>query len=353
MDEVLSQPEIDRLIAEWQKARAGAARSGLAGLAARGQPGKLQDLVDPAEPGAPAGRGTVQKYDFRRPYQLTRDQVRLLRRVCEDFTRNWSSMLSARLRLDISLNLSTIQLISYYEYLRLLPNPTVITTLQINATGPAGKVSTSCFCQIGVGMALVSFARLCGGRPQASTSSRELTELERRVLQQQLFGPLTEALRDAWRGMAVLEVRVSSLETNPYFLSTGAEQDMLAVATFEGVLGPHRDFFSLAIPYPALVTLAPDASRELNRRQAASEAERARLRAHLGRLPVRVDVYLGRTTLTVGELLSLQPGDLLLLPVEEGSDVQIAVGQETLFWARLGRKGRRVAVQILRPVASQ
>jgi flagellar motor switch protein FliM len=344
VDDVLSQSEIDQLIAERKRARSGRKeiRSGLmeAGVGV---------LDEPAEPGASAGRGTVLKYDFRRPHQLTRDQVRLLRRVYEDFTREWSSMLSARLRLDISLNLSTIQLISYYEYLKLLPNPTVISTLQINAAGPAGKISTSCFCQVGVGMALVTFARLCGGRPQTAGSSRELTELERRVLQNQFFEPLGEALRDAWRGMAVLEVKTAGLETNPYFLSVGSEQDMLAVATFEGVLGPHRDFFSLAIPYPSLVTLAPDASRELNRRQAGSQGERARVRAHLGRLPVQVDVYLGRTTLTVGELLSLQADDLLLLPAQEGSAAEVVVGQESLFWARPGRRGKQVAVEILRP----
>lgn len=330
MDEILSQAEIDRLVLARQKSKEPAGPES--------EPG-VENL-------AREGARRIERFDFRAPRQLTRDQIRLLRKVYEDFARKWRNVISVRLRFDVSLNLTGLQLISQYEYMRSLPNPTIVSTLQLSAASLPEKVVATCFCQMSVELALVAYIRLCGGRPQEGREAREPTELERRVLQRQFFTPMVEALREAWRGIVPLDVRPAGLETNPFFLSTGSDQELLVVATFEGLFGDYRDGFSLALPYGALVALAPDATRELNRNQGGNPAERVRLRAHLGRTPIRVEAFLGRTHLTVGEMMALSPGDLLLLPVAVGEPAEVVVGGQLLFRAKPGSAGGKLALLI-------
>src|SRR5882672_7540166 len=99
-DRVLSQEEIDSVF--------------------RNEPGALED-DDPAR--------RAQPYDFRRPDRIAKDQLRAIHMLHENFARSLASSLSAYLRAYVTVNLVSVEQISFREFIQCLPSPTCIVSL--------------------------------------------------------------------------------------------------------------------------------------------------------------------------------------------------------------------------------
>ena len=97
MDEILSQQEIDELI--------------------RQATGAIQEEEE--QPG-------VVAYDFKRPHRFSKERVRALQRIHEQFARELSGMISAKLRTRVELNVASIEQLTFGEFIRSVPNPSVI-----------------------------------------------------------------------------------------------------------------------------------------------------------------------------------------------------------------------------------
>jgi flagellar motor switch protein FliM len=67
----------------------------------------------------------------------------------------------------------------------------------------------------------------------------------------------------------------------------------------------------------------------------------------LDEIPLDLRVELGRTTLSVADLLRLVPGDVLTLSRRADEPLPVHAGDRLLFDARPGASGRHVALQIL------
>src|ERR1035441_7927316 len=66
------------------------------------------------------------KFDFRRPGRIPKSQVRAIHLLHDTFVRNLVSSLSAYLRSYLTVNLVSVEQLSYAEFLDGLPSPTCI-----------------------------------------------------------------------------------------------------------------------------------------------------------------------------------------------------------------------------------
>ena len=66
------------------------------------------------------------KFDFRRPDRIPKSQVRAIHLLHDTFVRNLVSSLSAYLRSYLTVNLVSVEQLSYAEFLDGLPSPTCI-----------------------------------------------------------------------------------------------------------------------------------------------------------------------------------------------------------------------------------
>src|SRR5712692_6310854 len=71
------------------------------------------------------------KFDFRRPDRIPKSQVRAIHLLHDTFVRNLVSSLSAYLRSYLTVNLVSVEQLSYAEFLEGLPSPTCIVSLRL------------------------------------------------------------------------------------------------------------------------------------------------------------------------------------------------------------------------------
>src|SRR5262245_30094049 len=117
-EEVLSQAEVESLLSAME---AHTARSA------------TPELESPAVVGARPGariREKVIPYDFKRPERVGKDQMRALQSLHEGFGRNFSAALSALLRSIVEVRLTSVDQLTYGEFVFSLENPTCFNLLR-------------------------------------------------------------------------------------------------------------------------------------------------------------------------------------------------------------------------------
>ena len=90
---------------------------------------------------------------------------------------------------------------------------------------------------------------------------------------------------------------------------------------------------------PALVSAPQDS--------ALAAEQQAQLDALLGRVPVELQAFWGRTRLLVREFIGLQPGDVITLQRMVGEDLELRIAGGSELRGQPGLVGRKLAIQIM------
>lgn len=164
MGDILSQDEIDALLAS---VGAGAAPAPAAAPVATA-PAPWQDR--------PKDERKVSLYDFRRPDRVSKDQMRVLQNLHENFARVLSTTLTSYLRTLVEVDLVSVDQLTYNEFVMSVTNPSCIYVYQMEPlTGKA-------IFEINPSLVFFMIDRLFGGPGKAMQYNRELTDIERTVM---------------------------------------------------------------------------------------------------------------------------------------------------------------------------
>jgi len=300
----------------------------------------------------PAGRGglaptdrEVVIYDFKRPESVSKDQMRALHAIHESFARNFGASLSAFLRTMVETRVATTEQLTYSEFIQSLPSPTCFNVL--SAPQLAGQLCM----EISPLIVFPIVDRLLGGtNSDIFIPQRPLTSIELR-LTDRIIDRALKNLSEAWQDLVKVEFEVAATESNPHLVQMVAPNEVVVVIGFEIKVGARAGTMSLCIPFnviePVIGKLANQNWLAYNR--AAGSKDQQRLVAqNLNRAAIEARVYLGETRLTVGDLLSLAPGDIVKLDKLAGQDFVMQVRGRNKFAGRLGQLRGNRALQITR-----
>ena len=73
----------------------------------------------------------VKVYDFKRALRFSKDQIRSLTRIHENFARLVTTFFSAQLRTYVQITVASTDQIPYEEFIRSIPNMTLINVFEV------------------------------------------------------------------------------------------------------------------------------------------------------------------------------------------------------------------------------
>src|SRR5437764_11683483 len=234
-DEVLSQAEVENLLSAME---AHSARSG--GTA---------EIEAPVLAGARSGprvREKVVPYDFKRPERVGKDQMRALQSLHEGFGRNFSAALSALLRSIVEVKLTSVDQLTYGEFVFSLENPTCFNLLR------AEPLEGNLILDINPSILYPIIDRLLGGgKDSGPVSRRPLTEIELRLVSR-ITNLFLEQLRHAWENVVDLTLSVERVESNPQLVQIVPPNEVVVLVSFELTLGEIRGMMNFCIPFNSI-----------------------------------------------------------------------------------------------------
>jgi flagellar motor switch protein FliM len=288
---------------------------------------------------------TVGLFDFRRPDKFSRDHVRSLRTAHEVLARDLGRSLSQRLRCLVTLEALAVDQITYEDYVRSLPDPSVLAILGMDPLpGPAVMEMS-----VQIGRSLVD--RLLGGSG-APALMRRPTSVEAALLHE-LMEQAIQPLTDAMSPFEAVTPELQRLEFSPQFAQVIAPTDMVLVLTYQMSLVTDMRVdgsFSLCYPYPTLEPAMGSMEQKLWGEPGSSNSPEDESRPFGDLLPdldTPLSVRLKPSPVPACELAALQPGNVVRLNHKVHEPAIVEVGDAAVLRGHLGQQGRRFVVQIV------
>lgn len=320
MAEVLSQAEIDALLTALSS-------------------GKLNPDDFPKE----EEKQKVKYYDFRSPQKFSKDVIRTLELIHENYARIISNHLSAQVRTNVKIDIISIQQITYDEFIHSLPNPTILMKFRLP------PLKGSILFEMSPHFIFQIIDILLGGSGSGKYKVREFTDIDKNIILQVTKGLIT-SLKLAWDEILEVEVEVEGLETNPAFNQTLAPNEPVVLITFSCEIGKDSTFINICIPYlsieKVLDSLVMNYSFQQNDEEAMKEYKE-KITHRLNIIDVNMTAILGTTSITVDDFLRLTTGDVITLQEKSTNAIKVFVEDIISFEGTPGVIGKNIGIQIL------
>ena len=292
----------------------------------------------------------IKLYDFKRPDKFSKDQIRTLYMLHENFARLLNTYLSAHLRTMVQVSVASVDQLTYEEFIRSMPNPSVISVFEMR------PLSGNALMEINPSIVFSIIDRLFGGVGTPPAKPRELTDIEQSIVAR-LVNKALESLSEAWRQVVNIEPRLEVIESNPQFTQIVPPNDMVVIITLQTRIAQTEGFINLCIPYLVLEPIMPKLTTSFwvasSIARAGSKTNVTQMQKKLERTLVPLMVELGKINVTVGEMLDLTVGDVIRLDSKVNEELPIIIGQHQKFKCKPGSSNNRIAVQITKIVAEE
>ncbi|MDR0381813.1 MAG: flagellar motor switch protein FliM [Oscillospiraceae bacterium] len=289
----------------------------------------------------------IKPYDFRTAGRFSKEQIRTLTLIYENFARLFTTYLSGTLRAICQVDILGVEELKFQEFVNALPDPVILAILsQQPFDGPA-------LLEISPDVAYALINRLLGGGGNGSSGhaegSRNFTEIEI-VLLERIVRQFIRLFGEAWEKVIAVDVSLERIETSAQFAQIVALGETVAVITLNVQIGEAEGLVNICLPYLALEPVAKQLNTKLlfqidtERRVLTPMGNDIRQRIAHTRLPVTAEF--NTTPASVRDILTLQEGDVIQLDHKVGEALVVKIGHLAKFHAAMGVRDRKYAVMI-------
>jgi flagellar motor switch protein FliM len=284
---------------------------------------------------------SLSLYDFRRPDRVSKDQMRTLQNLHESYARQFSTTLTNFLRTFVEIELVSVDQLTYSEFVMSISNPSCIYVFKMD------PLEGSAIIEINPALVFFIIDRLFGGQGRPSEQNRELTLIEQNVIHRIVERSLND-LKDVWEHIGVFSPKIDAYETNPQFIQIAPPGETVILVSLEVRMQNASGLMSICFPYMLLESVINNLSGEswMSSQSTATTETRTILEGEVGDVELTLSTVIGKTTLTIHDLLQLQRGDVLCLDKAYDSDLIVQIEGKTKMAGRSGLIGRKKAVKI-------
>ncbi|MCM3566985.1 flagellar motor switch protein FliM [Neobacillus mesonae] len=288
----------------------------------------------------------VKVYDFKHAMRYSKEQLRSITRIHENFTRLLTSNLSAQLRTFIQIEIDLVEQVNYQEFIASIPSKTILNIFDVKPAN--GKM----VMEINPQVAYAVLERLLGGQGDPTERDGGLTEIES-VLLQKVFSRAFNMYESAWENIENIKVQWEAMESNPQFMQIASPNETVIVIAMRTTIGEITGRMTLCIPHLIVEPILPKLTAHQWFSTMAKTKEPKQhelLKKNLENVHVPMIAELGRGRLPVSDLLNLQIGDVI--GIDTGK-IQVKVDQLTRFLGNPGLLNGHYAVQIDEVIRSE
>jgi flagellar motor switch protein FliM len=320
MAEVLSQGEIDALLSALSS-------------------GELRPEELPKED----EKQKIKPYDFRSPQKFSKEHIRTLELIHDNYARIISNYLTAQVRSTVKVKIESVEQITYEEFIHSVPNPTILTVFKMP------PLNGSILFETNPQFVFQIIDVLLGGNGGGKYKMREFTDIDKNIIRHVNKG-LIGNMKLAWEDVMSVEPEIEGLETNPALNQTMAPTEPVALITFSVEMNKSNTFINICIPYlsieKVLDKLIVQYWFQENNEELLNES-REKLKTRLNVVKVSLTSILGSTNITVDDFLKLTIGDVITLDNKSSSPIKLLVEDKTYYHTQPGTVGKNLGIQIL------
>jgi len=285
----------------------------------------------------------VKVYDFKRALRFSKDQIRSLTRIHENFARLLTTFFSAQLRTYVQINVASVDQIPFEEFVRSIPNMTLINIFEVP------PLDGNILMEINPNIAYSMMDRLLGGTGSSYNNVDNLTEIEQKIMMN-LFERSFDNLREAWDNIAEIDPMLVELEVNPQFLQMISPNETVIVISLNTIIGETTGMINICIPHVVLEPIIQNLSVQYwmqSNVKATSPEQTKLLENKVKQAEIDIIAELGSASITIEDFLYMNIGDVIQLDKKIEDPLLLKVGNLPKFTVQPGKLNKKMAVQIM------
>src|SRR5690606_23681972 len=288
----------------------------------------------------------VKVYDFKRALRFSKDQIRNLTRIYDNYARLLTTYFSSQLRTYINISVASVDQIPYEEYIRSVPHMTILNVIEIPPL--EGRMIMEVHPNLGYTM----LDRILGGKGTNYNKIDNLTEIEMKLMKN-LFDRTLDYLQEAWSSLIEIDPILLEIEVNPQFLHVVSPNETVVVISMNATVGETRGMINICIPHVLLEPVIPKLSAHYwmeDMDKVINPEEAVLLEKKIKEAKLEIIAELGSSNISVADFLSLSLGDVIELNANINAPMVVKIGNKPKFLGQAGTKNKRMAVQILEEI---
>ena len=318
MGDVLSQSEIDNLLAALSSGE-----------------------ID-AEEFKDKGEVQVKNYNFARPSKFSKEHLRTLEIIFEHYSRLLATNLPAYLRKNVSVEVINAEAQAFQEFTNALSNPVLLGVIDFS------PLEGNVIIELAENLGFAIIDRMLGGNGDALEKPREFTQIEQSIIER-IFTIITNLLVEPWNNVVQLEPRLVRIETNSQFAQIISPSEMASIVTMNIKIGEVEGMMNVCLPYDVLEKVIDKLNTKYwysTMKTSCDEefTEVIQIAIEKARIPVKV--VLGRSVVSVNDLVNMQKGDIIKLDSKVSDELEVYVGNIKKFTALPGESSNAYAVKV-------
>ncbi|MGG1551147.1 MULTISPECIES: flagellar motor switch protein FliM [Paenibacillus] len=284
----------------------------------------------------------VRAYDFKRAVRFSKDHIRSLTRIHENFARYLTTYFSAQLRTFVQISVVQVEQLPYDEFIRSIPKMTILNIFE------AEPLEGRMVLEVHPNVAFAMLDRLLGGAGTTPTKINALTEIET-IVMERIFSRAFDSLQEAWKTVIDIQPRLEALETNPQFMQIVSPNETIALISLSTKIGDTTGMINLCIPHVVIEPIMPRLSVHhwfvsQKKTRAPEEVEALQSRLEKTKLPLIAE--LGTSEISIRDFLGLTAGDVIPLQKSVEDPLQVKIGEKLKYLGSPGTVKGKMAVQI-------
>lgn len=291
----------------------------------------------------------LKLYDFKRPDKFSKDQLRAIQMIHESFARSLTTSLSSMVRSMVAVEVVAVDQLAYDEFIHSLVQPTVIGILEMY------PLSGNAIMELGNQLTFAIIDRLLGGKGEPLRKARELTDIERTVVERVMMKAL-EHLEESWSTVVDIRFRFEQMESNPFFVQVCPGSDMVLLVTMKIHIGEVEGIMNFCIPYFVIEPLIDKLSSQQwfsSTGRKGTEGVKEALTKRLGEVSVPIALELGHSVISLSDVITMQPGDYVRLDGTTKDPLGLRVGNRIKFHCRPGVFNKNYAAEVTEVLGEQ
>jgi len=282
-------------------------------------------------------------YNFRRPDKFSKEHMRALQDIHRNFSRNLSMILTAYLRMEVELDVISVDQLTYHEFVGSMPSHVQNGIFKLNPL--AGDISIG----LSPDVLTILLDRMLGGSGSNTDFSHELTAIEE-ALVKRVVEKFISALEESWSTVLQVKSEFVSIDSGYHAIQIATPGEIVALLSFEIRIGQKNfGLFNICFPYPVLENVLQKLTPQYIYQQASvlsSEVGRSEILNKINSATFDLNVELGTTNISIDEVLDLKAGDIIKLDQQITDKLIVSINGKKKFNAAPGVLENKLCVKI-------
>lgn len=297
------------------------------------------------------GEKRIKNYNFKMPQKFTKEDLKLIRDIYDQYARLVASYITGITRLYCHATVLHVEEQKFYEFTNALDDYVMMGIVSL-AFENKDIMDTECTIQFSNAITFSLIDRLMGGQGNTFEISRDFTEIEislcRMVLEK-----MSSFLQDAWSNYIEINSSLERIETNARLTKSISPDETIVTATLELELNKIKNLITVSIPAINVEEILSHMGERYHTasKRVIDEEKRREQRSNIMRgvksSALTMHTILAETQIDLSDILSLSINDIIPLDVPITQNAMVKINNVQWFSAKPGISNNKKAIKII------